>query len=142
MAGQPKSMQSIAHIGSTHVDESCSILFHHTNGIMSVLFSSFVNRGLTQTHIYGSEGYIRLNSAWHAPTSIDLFLNDSDPKHFSFKEHGNGYQYEATEVMKCLDEGSIESGIFSWDNSAELIRTLDALRKQMKISYSKEIESV
>lgn len=142
MAGAPESMQSMAHIGSTHVDESCSILFQHSNGVLSVLYSSFVNRGLTQTHIYGSEGFIRLNAAWHAPTSIDLFVNDSKPKHFSFEEPGNGYQYEAIEVMKCLDEHRTTSDIFSWDESAELISTLDALREQMGIIYPDEIEAV
>jgi predicted dehydrogenase len=141
MAGTPKKTQSMAQIGQTNIDESCSMLFKHSNGIISVLYSSIVNKGRTQTIIYGDKGYIRLNSMWHMPSSIDLMLNDEKPKHFAFEEPGNGYQYEAIEVMKCLDEGRKASEIFNWEKSAELISTLDKLREQSGIYYPGEIEA-
>jgi predicted dehydrogenase len=142
LAGIPDSLQCMAKIGATNIDESCTMLLRHKNGILSVLYSSIVNNGRTQTIIYGSSGYIRLNTMWHMPTSIDLMLNNKNPKHFSFKETGNGYQYEATEVMKCLDKGKISSDIFSWEKSSELISTLDAIRKHSGIQYPEEIEKI
>ena len=74
------------------------------------------------------------------PTSIDLILDKESPKHFSFKEPGNGYQYEAIEVMKCLDTGKIASDIFSWEMSTDLISTLDLIRKNSGIQYPDDIE--
>jgi predicted dehydrogenase len=142
MAGIPDSIKSIAQIGDTNVDESCTIILHHAKGILSVLYCSVVTKGPTQTTIYGSEGSIRLNTMWHMPTSIDLMINNKKTKHFKFREQGNGYQYEADEVMKCLDEGKIASDIFSWKCSDELISTLDEIRNLSGIHYPKEIESV
>jgi predicted dehydrogenase len=142
MAGVPESMHAMAKQGVTKVDESCSILFKHPKGILSILYSSVVNHGRTQTIIYGSKGYIRLNTMWHMPSSIDLFLNDKDPEHFSFKEPGNGYQYEADEVMNCLNQGKLASEIFTWKDSSDLITTLDKIRAQALIHYPPEIEPV
>jgi predicted dehydrogenase len=140
MAGVPESIKSIAAIGKTEVDESCTVLFKHAKGIQSVLFSSFVNSGRTETLIYGSKGFIRLNTMWHMPTTIDLMVDNDKPKHFEFEKPGNGYEYEADEVMKCLSAGKIESDIFSWAKSELLISTLDAIRKQAGIHYPEQIE--
>jgi predicted dehydrogenase len=140
LAGVPEYIRSIVKIGTTNIDESCTILFRHISGILSTLYSSIVNNGRTQTNVYGSKGYIRLNTMWHMPTSIDLILDKESPKHFSFKEPGNGYQYEAIEVMKCLDTGKIASDIFSWEMSTDLISTLDLIRKNSGIQYPDDIE--
>lgn len=141
LAGIPDSMKSIAQIGSTNIDESCTMLLQHPKGILSVLYCSIVNNGRTQSIIYGDNGFIRLNTMWHMPSSIDLMVNNKKPKHYKFREPGNGYQYEALEVMKCLDEGRIASDILTWEKSDELISSLDKLRHLSGIHYPDEIEA-
>jgi hypothetical protein len=39
-----------------------------------------------------------------------------------------GYQYEATEVMKCLDEGRLQSTVVPHSFSLDLMNTLDRIR--------------
>lgn len=140
MAGTPDTIQSMASIGATNVDECCSLLFKHPNGILSILYCSIVNTGRTQTMVYGNKGYIRLNTMWHMPTSIDVIPDNEKPEHISFEEPGNGYQYEADEVMKCLDKNKISSDVFSWQHSAELISVLDTIRDQLGIKYPENTE--
>lgn len=41
---------------------------------------------------------------------------------------GNGYQYEATEAMRCLHAGELESPIMPLDASVQVMETLDAIR--------------
>ena len=43
---------------------------------------------------------------------------------------GNGYNYEASEVGKCLAAGAIESEVWSLDQTAGVMRTLDLVRKR------------
>jgi hypothetical protein len=50
---------------------------------------------------------------------------------------GNGYNYEAEEVVKCIKEGKTQSEIMSWGNSLELIDMLDSIRKEAGIIYPK-----
>jgi hypothetical protein len=39
-----------------------------------------------------------------------------------------GYQYEAMEVMKCLDEGKLQSTVVPHSFSLDLMNTLDRIR--------------
>ncbi|QRO01338.1 Gfo/Idh/MocA family oxidoreductase [Archangium violaceum] len=43
---------------------------------------------------------------------------------------GNGYAHEALEVMRCLREGLKESPLMPLDESLELMRTVDAIRRE------------
>ena len=70
------------------------------------------------------------------PTKITIVKNGQEPQHFN-SDHfeGTGYQYEAAHVMKCLEEGKIESDIMTWQNSLDLIETLDRIRRDAGIFY-------
>lgn len=142
LAGKPAKIQAMATFDKTGVDNSCSMLFAHHNGILSVLFSSIITKGRTETIIHGSKGQIRLNREWHIPTSVDLLPDTENAKHFSFKEPGFGYQYEAEEVMNCIGKGYLQSEVFSWDKSLELITTLDTIRSIAGITYPIELEKL
>jgi predicted dehydrogenase len=142
LLGKPIFIKAIASHADTGVDNTCSMIFKHKDEAISVLFSSLTTDGRNEALIHGSEGTIKLKSRWHAPSSIDLMKRGEETEHFSFFEPGNGYQYEASEVMKCLDEGKLESTIFSWQDSLDLISTLDAIRKEAGIIYPKEIEKL
>ena len=79
---------------------------------------------------------------WHIPTTLDLFKNGAEPEHFEFREEGSGYEHEAEEVMRCLDSGKIQSDIFTWQRSIDLISVLDEIRKQTGIVYPEEVERI
>jgi predicted dehydrogenase len=48
---------------------------------------------------------------------------------------GNGYNYEAAEVMRCLREGRLESAMNPLDDTIDVMRTMDALRRQWNLTY-------
>jgi predicted dehydrogenase len=141
VAGKPKTVKAEATFSKTGVDQNCGILFRHENQILSVLYCSLINSGRNEALLYGSKGTIRINAMWHIPTSLDLLPIGSEKAiHYSFDEKGYGYQYEAAEVMQCMDKGLKESPVFSWDHSFELISTLDIIRKETGIIYPHDIE--
>lgn len=43
---------------------------------------------------------------------------------------GNGYNYEAVEVMKCLHNGQLESEIMPLDETLKIMKTIDQIRHQ------------
>jgi hypothetical protein len=51
---------------------------------------------------------------------------------------GNGYNYEAAEVMRCLRAGEIESPVMPHAETLALIETLDAIRAQWGLEYPTE----
>ena len=51
---------------------------------------------------------------------------------------GNGYNYEAEEVERCVRAGLIESETMPHAESIEIMRTLDTLRAQWGVKYPGE----
>jgi predicted dehydrogenase len=51
---------------------------------------------------------------------------------------GEGYQFEAAEVMRCLREGRLESPIMPLDETIGILDTLDELRRQWGVRFSGE----
>ncbi len=142
LVGKPVKMQVLATFDKTGVDNSCSMIFMHKQNILSILFSSIAVNGRVESIIHGTKGLLRLNRYWHIPTSIDIIPDKGKTKHYKFDEPGYGYQYEADEVMRCLDKGQTQSDIFSWDRSLRLITTLDEIRSLAEIKYPDEVERV
>jgi hypothetical protein len=48
---------------------------------------------------------------------------------------GNGYQFEAAEVMRCLRAGKLESDLMPLDETLAIMKTLDAIRAQWGLKY-------
>lgn len=133
--GKPTSINAIASIGKTNVDESCGILLKYPDNKMSILHSSIVTKTATEAYIYGEEGTIRINSRWHEPSSLTLLRNDKEPKDFFFDFDSNGYRYEAEEVMRCLRNKVLHSEMMSHHFSLDLIELLDEIRMEAGIHY-------
>ena len=51
---------------------------------------------------------------------------------------GNGYQFEIAEVTRCLQQGLLESSTMPLDESVNVMRTMDTLRKQWGLVYPQE----
>jgi predicted dehydrogenase len=56
----------------------------------------------------------------------------------SLPAQGNGYNYEAAEVMRCLREGKGESPSMPLDETLAIMRTMDQIRAQWGLVYPGE----
>lgn len=127
--GKPKTVKTFAHFSATGVEESISMIFKYDGGEMANLTSSFASYSPTQTEYWCEKGHMVLNPRWYMPTKITLVKHGQEPQYFHSEHYeGTGYQYEAAHVMKCLDEGKIESNIMTWQTTLDLMETLDRIR--------------
>jgi len=51
---------------------------------------------------------------------------------------GNGYNYEADEVARCIAAGKTESDVMPLDETLSLAKTMDAMRAQWGLKYPME----
>ena len=51
---------------------------------------------------------------------------------------GNGYNYEAAEVARCLREGLVESPRLPWSETLAVMRAMDDARRQVGLKYPGE----
>ena len=133
--GEPDDIAAVPDIGPTGVDNSLALTCSYADGRIASLFSSFTVNSSVETLICGTKGRIRMHRWWHCPVPIDLALGEGAPARIDFNYVGNGYNYEAAEVVRCLREGRKESLILSLEFSLRLIRLLDRIRRQIHLVY-------
>lgn len=135
VAGKPDQIQATALMNSEGVDEICRISFsYNRQKILADLSSSIVINSPIESVIYGTKGRIKLNKWWHAPSSIDIEIDDKT-EHLNFEESGYGYHHEIIEVNNCIKNGKTESDLFPLANSVQLHNTLDTIRQKIKLNY-------
>ena len=109
---------------------------------MASLFSSFASNLETDADIFGTKGRIRLTNRFYEPTAtIQYYPEQIDSRTLIpiEKEPGWGYQHEIRHVVDCLKKGLKESPVWGLDETLALMRTLDAVRDQMRLIYPTEV---
>lgn len=139
--GEPDSISAVADIGSTTVDESLALTLKYSDGRIAVLFSSFRVDSTVETHICGTKGRLKLNRWWFCPSTLELSKGDGAPLVIDPHAVGNGYNYEAEEVGRCLRAGVRESSMLPLAFSVRLMRLMDGIRKQIGLAYDADLKS-
>lgn len=135
---QPNQIRSSVHIGATGVDERFSAIFEYEGGQIAQLNASVQLQMTNDAFIYGTKGHI------HAPNfifsrSASLHRADAVVVEFNDNRKQRGYIFEAEEAVRCLREGRKESRIMPQQETIEIMRTLDALRKQWGLDYTETV---
>jgi len=124
---QPDKIESTAHIGDTGVDEYSSYLFSYDSGEMATLSSAIRLSTPQDAVIVGTSGYIDLPEFWHG-TKLIINLSNQKPQIVDLPFESTGYNYEAREVMDCIEAGKTESEIMPLQESLDMVQTMGKIR--------------
>ncbi len=138
--GEPDLISAVPDIGSTDVDESLALTLKYNDGRIATLFSSFTVNSTVETHICGTRGRLKLNRWWFSPVTLELAKGEGDTRTIDPHAVGNGYNYEAEEVIRCLRSGKKESSLLPLTFSLRLIRLMDRIRKEIALVYAADTE--
>ncbi|MFW9993530.1 MAG: Gfo/Idh/MocA family protein [Candidatus Odinarchaeota archaeon] len=136
--GAPSRIASMAHMTSTNVDEQIAVILGHGNGQLAVLTASIRTDNQKEAYVIGTKGRIKIHSPWHCSEKMTLFISGKKEETIHLPYTANGYNYEAAEVMKCLNEGKIESDIMSLDETLVIMETMDRIRELIGLKYPME----
>ena len=136
--GPPARIASMAHLGETGVDEQSAVIFGYDQGQLAVLYMSFRTGIPPAARIMGSKGRIAIHPPIFKPTQLTISRNDEPDDVIEIPLEGNGLNYEAAEVMRCLRTGKLESETMPLDETLEIMRTLDQIRGQWGLKYPME----
>lgn len=137
MKTEPSSIVSMAHIGETGVDEQSSMILGYDDGEMAILHTAIRTNTDHEAKIVGTEGTIYLPSFWNTTKAI-LKRDGEEEEVIEIPHLSNGYCYEINEVNKCIREGKLQSDRMSWEESIDIMDTLDELRAQWGLKYPME----
>ena len=136
--GKPTQTASLAHLGETGVDEQNACVLGYDKGRLALVSSAVRTNTPHEAFILGTEGKIKLHAPWWAGKVLTLYRDGKKEETIEVGFEGNGYQFEAAEVARCLAAGKIESDIMPHHETVAIMETLDELRAQWGMKYPME----
>jgi predicted dehydrogenase len=135
--GPPDDVQAVAHLGASGADEEAAVLLQYTDGALAVALAAITTVLACTARISGTDAAIELPARFHCPMFLDVRA-DGTTTRVDTPFVGNGLQYEAEEVHRCLRAGAAESPVMSLAESCAIARTLDRAREQIGLRYPGE----
>jgi len=133
--GVPDEVFAKASFAETGSEDTISIIFSYKDGRMATLYSSFRTAGGIGCDLLCENGNLLFSRGRDMSQRLIIAINGKDNKEYSLLPDGMGYQFEATEVMKCLDEGKLQSSVVPHSFSLDLMNTLDRIRETAGIVF-------
>ncbi|MCD6364985.1 MAG: Gfo/Idh/MocA family oxidoreductase [Planctomycetes bacterium] len=133
--GRPVEVTGLAHIGDSGVDEQASMLLAFEGGALAILACAVRTNTPHEAAIVGTEGTIRLHRPWWSGSAMTLQVKGKDDELIDIPVDGNGYNYEADEVARCVAAGKTESDVVPLDETLGNIEIMDRLRGQWGLKY-------
>lgn len=136
--GRPVEISSAAHLGKTGVDEQSAMILKHSKGELAVLSCAIRTETPQEATLLGTEGRIHVHHRWWQPTVLTYGKYGSHEETVKLPLEGNGYQFEAIEVMNCLRQKKLESDLMPLDETLAIMETLDQIRAPWGLKYPME----
>jgi predicted dehydrogenase len=136
LMGRPDDVKAVGTLTSQGVDEYCSMSFHYSSGQHAVLESTLLDQPDLPAEITGEKGTIRILNPWFEKTKgIELNQLEEGNTIYPCEWEGHGLQFEAEEVIHCLQQNKIESEHLSHAFSLEVMEVMDEIRRQVNVTY-------
>jgi predicted dehydrogenase len=137
--GLPDEIFAKGSFTETGSEDSISIIFGYKDGRMANLYSSFRTAAGIGCDLLCENGNLFFSRGRDMSQRLNVSLNGKENKEYSLLPDGMGYQFEAMEVMACLEKGKIESDIVPHSFSHDLMNTLDRIRKVAGIVFPADL---
>jgi len=125
--GKPIKIKVVSVAAPSGTDWTTSVLLSHKDGEISMLSSSFQTQLNNEARVYGTKGQLKIPRQFSRGNNLKFVNPDGLETDIPVNMISNGYNYEAAEVMSCLDNGLIESPSMSHSFSVQLIEVLDEI---------------
>ena len=137
LLGVPDRVAVVGSLTPTGVDGQLSIALGFGPDVQASLHTTSMARTATTAMIFGQDGRIEVAGDFYRPTSFTVTRDDGTWWSYH-REVDGGFQYQAAEVARRITAGETESPTITLDNTLEVMRTLDEIRRQAGVVYPGE----
>ncbi len=136
--GAPARIVAVSDPAFTGVDKTTSAILQYDSGAHGVVTTSLAAASDNPAAIYGTEARLELDGWFYTPTSFRVTAHDGTVlESYEPPAGGRGMEHEAIEVGRCLAEGLTESPLMPLDDTLAIMATMDEIRAQIGLDYSK-----
>ncbi|MFH8465927.1 Gfo/Idh/MocA family protein [Streptomyces sp. NPDC017991] len=141
LLGEPSGVTARAVLSEESVDLQTGMLLSYDSGALAALHCSLTGGTSTSASVTGSEGRIDIPYGFFHSDRFVLHRDGRDPQEYTANAADGtraSLKHEATEVMRCLRAGETESPLVPLDGTLAVMRTLDAVRADIGVTYPGE----
>lgn len=137
LLGAPSSVTAVGDLTGTGVDGQVSMVLRYEGRAQATLSTTLWSQTPTVAMISGTLGRIEVAGAFYAPSSFRVSLRDGTSWEY-VRPVAHGLAYEAAEVARCVSAGLTESPRMTWQDTLDVMATLDEVRRQVGVAYPGE----
>jgi predicted dehydrogenase len=133
--GNPLSINSSAVMTNKGVDAQTSMIFTYESGAQSVLTTTMIEQTPCRAVVAGLHGWLEIDRTFYNPASMRVILNDGSVTQYPSTYTGHGLREQAESFKRLVQSGKLESEILSWQDTIDIMKTMDAVREQIGLKY-------
>ncbi len=133
--GNPQSIKSTAVMTDKGVDAQTSMIFTYDNGAQSILTTTMIEQTPCRAVIAGLNGWLEIDRTFYNPASMRVVLNDGSITQYPSQYSGHGLREQAETFKQLVQSGKFESEILSWQDTVDIMKTMDTVREQIGLKY-------
>jgi predicted dehydrogenase len=133
--GNPLSINSSAVMTNKGVDAQTSMIFTYESGAQSVLTTTMIEQTPCRAVVAGLHGWLEIDRTFYNPASMRVILNDGSVTQYPSTYTGHGLREQAESFKQLVQSGKLESEILSWQDTIDIMTTMDAVREQIGLKY-------
>jgi len=133
--GNPLSINSSAVMTDKGVDAQTSMIFTYENGAQSVLTTTMIEQTPCRAVVAGMNGWLEIDRTFYNPASMRIVLNDGSVTQYPNTYTGHGLREQAESFKQLVRSGKFESEILSWQDTIDIMKTMDTVREQIGLKY-------
>jgi predicted dehydrogenase len=138
LLGEPDGIVAAGRLSPTGSDETCHVILQYGNGATALVSSTLACQTSLTAEIAGTEGMIRIPGPWYRNDHFEWNRTGEAVQTVQLEPMVNGFEYQAKEVMCCMEQGLIESPSMPHSFSLLMSRTMDEIRRQIGVRYPGE----
>jgi predicted dehydrogenase len=133
--GMPAEVTAISAFAPTGADESTLAVLSFEGELKATAYCSFVEDAGVGTTFVFEKGRLLLERNREKVQILTIEREGNEAVVHKFKPEASGFQFEAEEVMSCLDAGKTESEVVPLQFSYNLMKLLDTIRSITGLEY-------
>ena len=135
-------MNSVVHLTKTGVDGQNVITLSYKDERLAILNSGIYGLSDRQGIFYGSKGWMVVDNI-NNPLEVKVYDQNRELcKTVRMPEQINGYEYQILETIACIEKGEKECPSMRHEDTLEVMRMMDSLRKEWGVCYPDEVEGL
>ena len=137
--GNPSKITSSAVLTHKGVDAQTSMIFDYASGAQAVLNTTMIEQTPCRAVVAGLHGWLEIDRTFYNPASMRVVLNDGATTEYPSSYIGHGLREQAEVFKQLVTSGQQQSQILNWQDTVDIMKTLDQVRSQIGLKYPFEL---